>query len=349
MTVATAPARLERTGARILIIDDSAVARAALSRIVTQSGRFAAVTTASDARQALQAVERDLPDVILLDLELPHTSGIDALPRLIAAAPGAKVLIVSSSAAEGAAVTVRALALGAADTLVKPQAGVAAASFASALLAKLEALAAPVADVPRTPAPSVTLAPFDVIAIGASTGGIHALASLLGAVPLAVRQPILVTQHLPASFSDYFAAQLAVSARRPCEIAGDRVPVAAGRVLVAPGDAHLLVGPGGGRAPAARLSTAPAPTGNLPSVDPMLESLAAFYGPRLLAVVLSGMGRDGLIGARAVRAAGGTVIVQDRQSSVVWGMPGAVAREGLAAAVLPPAQLGSLIARGAAA
>ncbi|MBW6525852.1 response regulator [Sphingomonas sp. RHCKR7] len=337
---------------RVLIVDDSAVARAALGRYVEASGRFELAGAVGDASRALAFLATQRVDVILLDLEMPRQSGIDALPQLLVAGAGARVLIVSSAAAEGAEVTMRALALGAADTLVKPVAGAFASRFGDTLLARLDVLAGPAA-LPEparrviAPAPLVAAAPaFDAIAIGASTGGIHALASLLAAVPAAVTQPILVTQHLPPSFSPYFAAQVGVSAKRPSLIAQEHGRVRPGEVVIAPGDAHLVAHalPDGGAA--TRLSQAPAPTGNLPSVDPMFASLAAVYGPRLLAIVLSGMGRDGLEGARAVRDAGGTVLVQDRGSSVVWGMPGAVAKAGLAHGVMSPAELGATIAAG---
>lgn len=337
---------------RVLIVDDSAVARAALGRYVEGSGRFVLAGAVSDASRALAFLATTRVELILLDLEMPRQSGIDALPQLLVAGAGARVLIVSSAAAEGAEVTMRALALGAADTLVKPVAGAFASRFGETLLARLDVLAggAAAVDAPRrvatpmpAPAPAST---FDAIAIGASTGGIHALASLLAEVPLAVTQPIFVTQHLPPSFSPYFAAQVGVSARRPSLIARDHGRVRAGEVVIAPGDAHLLAYPLPDGGAGTRLSQAPAPTGNLPSVDPMFASLAAIHGPRLLAIVLSGMGRDGLEGARAVRDAGGTVLVQDRTTSVVWGMPGAVAKAGLASGVMSPAELGAAITAG---
>lgn len=339
------PTTGQRVLPRVLIVDDSAVARAAMSRFVTGSGRFALAGALPDAQRALTFLRKERVDLILLDLIMPHQSGIDALPALLQAGAGARVLVVSSSAAEGAEVTMRALALGAADTLVKPSIGAFAGRFGETLLARLDVLAAH--DETRvTPRRATVLAPppFDAIAIGASTGGIHALASLLEQVPAYVQQPIFVTQHLPPAFSPYFAAQVGVSARRRCAIAQERWPVRAGEVLIAPGDAHLLAGTLPGAGVHARLSQAPSPTGNLPSVDPMFASLAAVYGNRLLAIVLTGMGRDGLEGARAVRAAGGTIVVQDRDSSVVWGMPGAVAEAGLADAVLAPHEIGAMIA-----
>lgn len=333
---------------KVLIVDDSAVARAALSRFVAADPGFDVAGAVPDARRALEFLAREQVDVILLDLEMPQTSGIEALPQVIAAGRGARVLVVSSAAAEGAAVTIRALALGAADTLVKPSAGAFASRFGEILIQRLALLAKPgrPATAPRTAAvaPGVS---FDAIAIGASTGGIHALASLLREVPVTVRQPIFITQHLPPSFSPFFAEQVALSAKRRCDVAEDRGAVLHDRVLVAPGTAHLMAQRLPSGAVNVRLSQAPTATGNLPSVDPMFASLAQTYGSRLLAVVLSGMGRDGLDGARAVHAAGGTLVVQDQASSVVWGMPGAVATAGLAHAVMTPDAIGGMIAASA--
>lgn len=333
---------------RVLIVDDSAVARAALSRMIGGSGRFDVRGAVADAASALAHLQRERVDLIVLDLEMPHTSGIEALPLLLREGAGARILIVSSAAERGAAVTLQALALGAADTLVKPAGGL-VESFALELNARLALLGRPATAPGRPSAPLVSpaLAPFDVIAIGASTGGIHALASLLGAIPAGVTQPILITQHLPPSFSAVFADQIAVCARRPCRVAVEHGRIRAGEVVVAAGDAHLVAAAVGAGHAATRLSRAPTPSGNLPAVDPMFASLAAVYGPRVLAIVLSGMGRDGLEGARRVRENGGSVVVQDRESSVVWGMPGAVAGAGLAQAVLAPEQIGALIARSA--
>lgn len=338
-------ATISESPARILIVDDSAVARAALSRFISADEAFAVASAVPDADRALDYLSREQVDVILLDLEMPRTSGIDALPQLIAAGRGARVLVVSSTAAEGAAVTMRALALGAADTLVKPAAGAFASRFGDILLQRLTLLTRSnrVTQALRVPSASLGIT-FDAIAIGASTGGIHALASLLQAVPATVRQPIFITQHLPPSFSPFFAEQVALSARRRCDVAPDRATVAPDRILVAPGTAHLMAQRLPGGDVVTRLSQVRTATGNLPSVDPMFASLSEVYGSRLLAITLSGMGRDGLDGARAVHAAGGALVVQDQASSVVWGMPGAIAGAGLARAIMTPQGIGEMIA-----
>ncbi|MES2022014.1 MAG: chemotaxis protein CheB [Pseudomonadota bacterium] len=343
------PARIGDPRPLVLIVDDSAVARAVLARAVESDGRFLVAGAVSSAAVALEFVKHTRVDGIVLDLEMPGVSGLAALPGLIAAGQGAKVLIVSSAASEGAAATVEALALGAADTLVKPDIGEFAGRFSIALNEKLtrllttdDAQALPSRSGAGVGEPGVAPG-FDIVAIGASTGGIHALSLLLREIPKDFTVPILITQHLPESFMPYFAAQIAVLANRPCDVATDCMRIRPGRVIVAPGNAHIRVvstGDGG----AIRLTADPAKSGCMPSVDPMFESLAEVYGSRVLGVVLSGMGRDGSDGARSVQSHGGTVVVQDRESSVVWGMPGAIANTGGASAVLAPREIGRLIA-----
>lgn len=329
----------------MLIVDDSAVARAVLARLTVAGDRFVVAGAVPDVPQALAFLAQAPVDAILLDLELPGIDGLTALPDLLAAGGGAKVLVVSSKCAEGAAASVRALALGAADTLVKPGVTGFTARFAETLRERLARLTErrPAATLPPF-APAVSPGAFDVVAIGASTGGIHALSRLLPAIPPSFDRPIVITQHLPASFSPYFAAQVALLAGRPCDVATERMRLRPGRIVVAPGDAHVVGAVARGGSCVLRLSDAPAPGGHLPSVDPMFSSLADIHGPRLLAVVLSGMGRDGLSGASDVRRAGGVVLVQDEASSAVWGMPGAVAGAGLANAVMTPAAIGAWIA-----
>lgn len=355
MTVIAATHDAPMPPVRVLIVDDSVVARTVLGRLIDASDRFMAAGAVGTVAAALAFLARNRVDILLLDIAMPGVDGLTALPDLLAAGQGAKVVIVSSSASDGAAITVQALALGAADTLVKPDAAGLSGAFGRTLIERLSRLSdraparvnAVAAIEPATERPALpsTQDDFDLVAIGASTGGIHALGQLLRALPAAIRLPILVTQHLPASFMPYFAAQLAVLSGRPCDVGTDRLRIRPGRIVVAPGDAHLRSVSLGDGSAAVRLSTEPAGSGCLPSVDPMLASLAEIYGPRLLAVVLSGMGRDGAEGARRVRAAGGCVVVQDQASSVVWGMPGAVVAAGGADAILPPDAIGRLIAQ----
>ncbi|MDV3457014.1 chemotaxis-specific protein-glutamate methyltransferase CheB [Sphingomonas sp. HF-S4] len=333
--------------AQVLIVDDSVVARSVLGRMVDGTRRFRVAAALSDVRAALAYLEHHRVDIVLLDIDMPGIDGLTALPDVLAAGKGAKVLIVSSSADEGAAVTVQALALGAADTLVKPGIGTFGGRFAEVLEDRLSRLVDHhVEPMPYAPASfGVEHAPceFDIVAIGASTGGIHALSQLLRAIPASFQIPILVTQHLPISFMSYFAAQLAVLGGRPCEVATDRMRIRPGRIIVAPGDAHMRV-VRMSEGWAVRLSDEKSLSGCMPSVDPMFESIGEVFGKRALAVVLSGMGRDGAEGAKHLVAAGGRILVQDRESSVIWGMPGAVANAGHASAVLPPDEIGRLVA-----
>ncbi|MFL9842222.1 chemotaxis protein CheB [Sphingomonas sp. ST-64] len=327
---------------RVLIVDDSAVARAVLSRMIEGMARFEVAASVSNVAAAHMFLADQRADVILLDLEMPGVHGLTALPDLLAAGRGAKVLVVSSAAEKGAAAAVQALALGAADTLVKPGVGSFAGKFALTLEERLTRLTdQTVSPAPAAPGTTRVPAEFDIVAIGASTGGIHALSQMLRAIPASFETPILVTQHLPASFMSYFAAQLAVLAGRPCEVAEDHMRVRPGRMLVAPGHAHMrCVRMSDGVA--IRLTDDGSVSGCMPSVDPMLDSIAEVFGSRGLGVMLSGMGRDGAIGAKRLVDAGGGLIVQDRASSVVWGMPGAIA--GSAGAVLPPDEIGRMVA-----
>ena len=331
---------------RILIVDDSIVARAVLARILGEHADFEVVAQASSAAAAHDMLRVNEVDVILLDLEMPNVTGLEALPGLIARSDGARVLVVSSASAPGAAATISALRLGAADTLLKPAAGALGSRFGADLADRLRRLTA---SRPASGAPSLlrrasaTRVPLECVGIGASTGGVPALAALFAALPRDFTAPVLITQHLPAPFMPYFAAQLAEMAGRPARVATAGIQPMPGEILLAPGDAHLTVARSD-RVVRVRPVNGRAASGCLPSVDPMLASIGAVYGAGGLGIVLSGMGRDGAVGAKALVEAGGSVLVQDAPSSVVWGMPGAVADAGLAHAVLPPAEIARHVA-----
>lgn len=337
---------------RLMIVDDSIVARTVMSRILEANPAFEVVAAARNAGEALALLDDIRVDIILLDVEMPGLDGLTALPELIGRGRGAHVLVVSSAAGDGAAASVRALTLGASDTLLKPGAGSFAGRFAAQLVERLlrigharpevETIAPPSAMEAR-PAVALGAAPVTCLAIGASTGGLHALSDFFAELPADFAAPILVTQHLPSAFMPYFASQLAEIAGRRTRVAEDGMRLRPGELLIAPGEGHLgLVATGDGVR--VRIDRTPAPSGCLPSVDPMFEAVAALFGGGAAGVVLSGMGRDGLIGARAIAAAGGEILAQDSRTSVVWGMPGAVANAGLASAVLPPARLAQRIA-----
>ena len=336
---------------RVMIVDDSIVARSIFARML-EGREFEVVATAAHAESAIGQLATHKVDVILLDIQMPGIDGITALPRILAASQGARVLIVSSACDEGGAATVKALALGAADTLLKPGAGAFAGRFAETLTDRLlrighaprspEPAAAPAPPAAAEPAPH--RGPIECLAIGASTGGIHALSAFFGALPRDFDAPILVTQHLPAEFMPYFAAQLHDMTGRKAMVASDGARLCPGELLVAPGDGHLRLIRFRDSV-RVRIDRTPSVSGCLPSVDPMFASVAEMFGASAAAVVLSGMGRDGVIGAADIAAAGGEILAQDAGSSVVWGMPGAVATAGLASAVMPPERIAQRIGR----
>ena len=343
---------------RVMIVDDSIVARSVLQRMLDECPGFTVGGIARSADQALALLAETRVDIILLDVEMPGMDGLTALPAILTAGQGAHVVIVSSACADGAVATLHALALGASDTLLKPSAGDLGAGFSAQLAERLRRLGparrqAPVQDVPPPidiPVPTTRTDPIGCIAIGASTGGLLALAKLFDALDGYRDVPILVTQHLPAEFMPYFADQVAEMAGRPAMVAVAGQALVRGEILIAPGVAHLsLVRDPGDHRVRVHYDRAPAVSACLPSVDPMFDAMAAMYGAAGIGVVLSGMGRDGSIGARRLAAAGGEILVQDAASATVWGMPGTIARAGLADAVLTPAAIGRRITARAAA
>ena len=338
-----------------MIVDDSMVARAVLSRMIESDGGFEIAAVAGTAEAAIEALGHVRVDVILLDLEMPGAGGLKSIPGILKAARGAQVLIVSSLAEEGAEETVAALALGAADTLPKPGTGRFNGRFSEVLMGKLRALGradpgaapAPAAErsnaTPRLIGPDMAEGPLSLIAIGASTGGIHALAAMFEALPPRIHVPILVTQHLPAPFMPVLARQLTAASGRLATVAEDGMRLVPDQIVIAPGDAHLNVDTSRDRL-IVRLSKQKMNSGCVPSVDPMLASAGAVLGPGALGIILSGMGRDGSEGASRLVAAGGSIIAQDEASCAVWGMPRVVVDAGLACAILPPAKIARRIA-----
>lgn len=333
--------------ARVMIVDDSLTVRTVFSRMIQQETDMRIVATANTAESGLAELAKAAPHVMLLDLEMPGMGGLEALPRILAAAPETKVLVISSLTGDGAASTVKALSLGAADTMLKPRPGGFDDNYKSTLLGKIRALkggqsdAGTSSEAPR-PAAARSGKPPEVIAIGASTGGIHALNLFLQRVPQEFDLPILITQHLPASFIPVFAQQVESAAGRRAILADDGVAIERGVIYIAPGHGHMTVRRSGGRR-VLGLAYHPVKSGCLPSVDPMFESLSEAYDGHAAGVLLSGMGRDGTDGAHAILNSGGTVYAQNAESCAVWGMPRTIAEQGLAAAVLPPAELADLI------
>ena len=336
---------------RLMIIDDSLVARTALRRMLEAAGDMEVVVAVNTAESALEALRGQRVDVILLDLDMPGMGGLEALPRIIERARGARILVVSALTLAGAEATLAALSLGAADTLPKPEGRGFHGDYREILLGKIRGLGRVAADAPdpAPPPPKRVLAGRRwssmqpaVLAIGASTGGVHALANLFAGLPRKLGIPIVVTQHLPAAFMPHFARQLTAASGFETALAEDGIPVEPDKILIAPGDGHLAFRKQAGRL-VVQIDRRPASSGCMPSLDPMFASLAEELGDRVLGVVLTGMGRDGAQGAARVAAAGGSIIAQDEASSAVWGMPRAVVEAGLACAVLPPHEIADLI------
>lgn len=335
-----------------MIVDDSTVARAVLSRMVAAHDDFEIVALAGSAREALDALKTVRADVILLDVEMPGGSGLEALPEIVRLGKGARVLIVSSMAEDGAETTVRALALGAADTLPKPGIGNFAGRFSLILADRLRRigradrdpdLAAAPGEGPAVRLRDMVGGPLGCVALAASTGGLPALFEFLRPLPKRIGVPILLTQHLPPIFMSHFARQLTAASGRKARVVDNGDLVEDDIIHVAPGDAHLCIEPSKDGMQV-RLDSRRVASGCRPSADPMLASVADAYGPAAVGVMLSGMGRDGLVGSRRLVERGGAMLAQDRRSAAVWGMPRAVAEAGLASAVLSPAELARRVA-----
>lgn len=335
-----------------MIVDDSMVARAVLSRMVESDDSFEIAAVAGTAEDALDALRSVQVDTIILDLEMPGAGGLKMIPEILKSAGGARVMIVSSLADEGKEHTIAALALGAVDAMPKPGTGRFNGRFAEVMLSKLKAIGF-ADDQPPLPEPiklqgspslrAMPTDPIQVLAIGASTGGIHALAGLFQSLPPRIGVPILVTQHLPTPFMSVFARQLGIAARREALVAEDGMKLLPDRIIVAPGDAHLTVEPLG-KDHVVKLAHGTVRSGCLPSVDPMFASCGAAFGSSAVGVILTGMGRDGVEGAGRLVACGGSVLAQDEASCAVWGMPRAVIEAGLACAVMTPEKMGRRIA-----
>lgn len=341
---------------RVLVVDDSALIRKLVTASLAQDPAIEVVGTAADGVEAVAKVRQLDPDAVTLDIEMPVLDGLGALREIRTTHPRLPVIMFSTLTERGATTTLEALSLGASDYVTKPSnTGSVAQSIANVrdqLVPKIKALAgarrlaALGAGVPRASSLGASAAPVvpgprpvragrpELLVIGCSTGGPDALSRVLAELPADVGVPVLVVQHMPPLFTTMFAARL--DRESPLEVreAVDGDQLVPGRVLLAPGDFHLRVRRTAG---SARVHLDQGEQVNFcrPAVDPLFESAVATYGGAVLALVLTGMGADGLAGCRAVRAAGGEVVVQDEATSVVWGMPGAVATAGLADRVLP--------------
>ena len=349
----------------VMVVDDSAIVRGLITRTLKSDSRIDVVASCSNGEMAVAQAARRTLDVIILDIEMPVMDGLTALPKLQQANPGARIVMASTLTQRNAAISLRAMALGAADYIAKPTTERLNASedFHRDLIRKVIALGQ--TKRPR-PSPDVSSRPPAkahhavrggvmrqprIIAIGSSTGGPQALLTLLPALPAAVTCPIVIAQHMPATFTTVLAQHIEKASGRPCTEAADGMEIRPGRIYLAPGDYHFEV-MRAGTGFAARLSQTPPQNFCRPSVDPLFHSVAQLFGAESCAVMLTGMGADGCGGAKAIAAAGAPVIAQDEATSVVWGMPGAVAQAGICSAILPlpriAGHLASLFERAAA-
>jgi two-component system chemotaxis response regulator CheB len=367
---------------RVMIVDDAIVVRGLLVRWIGAEAGLQVVASLRSGREAIEQMERTNPDVVILDVDMPDIDGITALPRLFEKKHDLVVIMSSTLTRRNAEVSLRALSLGAADYIPKPETTreiTASAAFRRDLIEKIRALGTrrkqrlrsaralpwavrsvrPAGEPPASSAglrhvASPDTAPADQVAftlrpssstpprvllIGSSTGGPQALGAIVGRIGGIIDQaPVLITQHMPPTFTTILAEILERAGGRPVHEAIDGEPLRAGTIYIAPGGRHLRVVRRDGL-PSAVLDDGPQVNFCKPAVDPMFSSAAEAWGGGILALVLTGMGSDGTRGAADIVAAGGSVIAQDEDTSVVWGMPGSVAKAGLCSAVLPIDQI----------
>jgi two-component system chemotaxis response regulator CheB len=375
----TRPAPVIRKPIRVMVVDDAIVVRRQLTHWIGDEKDMIVAACLRTGREAVEQLEACNPDVVVLDVEMPELDGISALPQLLKKKRDLVVIMASTLTRRSAEISLRALSLGAADYVPKPEVALDAdssASFRRELLDKIRSLGRrgslllrqrrPTIEIklppqrPSVPAgesPTLTLRPFAVsrpraLLIGSSTGGPQALTSLIGQIGSTMeRAPILITQHMPPTFTTVLAEHLTRISGRPVREAEHEEPIAAGGIYVAPGGRHMRV-VRDATGPVIALGDDPPINFCRPSIDPLLSSAAQVWGAGSLALILTGMGSDGASGAAEIAAAGGSVIAQDEETSVVWGMPRAVALAGLCSAVLPlwqiPAEVNRLFGGGRA-
>ncbi|MGB9365275.1 MAG: chemotaxis response regulator protein-glutamate methylesterase [Xanthobacteraceae bacterium] len=366
---------------RVMIVDDAVVVRGLVSRWIDEEPGLKIVASLRNGREAVDQLTRHNPDVVLLDIDMPDLDGLEALPLLLEKKRDLVVIMSSTLTRRNAEVSLKALALGAADYIPKPATNrevTTSATFRRELIEKVRQLglrkkrdaANARARAPGgTPAPrsklglvdtrgiagvghssdftlrAFALTPPRFLLIGASTGGPQALTTLVAQLtPVIERAPVLITQHMPPTFTTILAEHLSRAANCPAREAQDGEPITPGRIYLAPGGRHMTVDKKDRRAVIA-LDDGPLVNFCRPAVDPMFTSAAKVWGAGILALVLTGMGTDGTHGAQDVIAASGSVIAQDEASSVVWGMPGSAANAGVCSAVLPLDEIGAKVVR----
>lgn len=340
---------------RVLIVDDAVMVRSRLSKILSADAEIEVVGVAATGQIALAKVAQLNPDVVILDVEMPDLDGLQILSRIRQADPHLPVIMFSAMTTTGATATLDALTLGASDYVTKPsQLGSVdnvTQYLHDTLIPKIKALSkkavqqdnrslptVPAATAPIIPRPRPPQAMVDMVAIGVSTGGPNALATLLSDLPPNFPVPIAIVQHMPPMFTKLLAERLSTKCPLPVQEAIADTTLRPGTIWIAPGDHHLRVKRVNSSVQL-MIDQTPPQNSCRPSVDVLFESVAQVYGDRALGVILTGMGQDGLRGCQSIRACNGQILAQDEESSVVWGMPGFVVNAGLADAVLPLDQL----------
>jgi two-component system, chemotaxis family, protein-glutamate methylesterase/glutaminase len=341
----------------VLVVDDSVVVRRLVTTALSSDPEIEVVGTASSGRLCLDKIGQLNPDLVTLDIEMPDMDGLETLKELRRRHPKLPVVMFSSLTERGAAITLDALTFGANDYVCKPtkvsSPDEAMANVRDQLIPKIKALttgrsglatraaAAPVTVRPRVVVPRSGIeptGPVDIIAIGASTGGPDAIASILSKLPADFPIPIVIVQHMPPLFTRLFAQRLHSASQVTVREAKTGDVIVPGTVLIAPGDFHLSLKRDGLTVRAVTHQEGPE-NWVRPAVDVLFRSIAEVYGERALGVVLTGMGQDGIRGVEKMSEAGAQIVVQDEATSVVWGMPGVVANAGLAHRILPLADV----------
>lgn len=334
---------------RVLVVDDSMVIRTLVSSWIVAEPGFELAGVAADGADAVRVLGGVDADVCILDLEMPGMGGIEAIPRLLRLRPDLKILIASRMVQRGPEAGLKAIAAGAADFLAKPSTNDVGGTdaFRREILARARTLALASHAPPRAATPpgrprllhrSGAIGAPELVVVAASTGGPPALTDLLKGLHGDLSQPMLIVQHMPTAFIELLATQLTKASAIPVSVARDGEALQPGRAWLAPGDSHLRVERREGRLHAS-LDQSPPENFCRPAADVLFRSAAQACGARTVAVVLTGMGRDGLAGASAISSAGGVILAQDEDSSVVWGMPGAVVGSGLVSVVGPVGRL----------
>lgn len=349
----------------VMLVDDSAVIRGALTRIIENKRHMKVVKSVSDGSHAINAAKAAQPHIVILDIEMPVMDGLTALPKIIEASPNSKVIMFSSLTEKGATVTMEAMRLGAVECLVKPSSAQdvgEGSPFQRQLLSLIEGLVPPQtrrernkpAETDGAPKKSLISAPFElhndtfsykgkpsIIAIGSSTGGPQALFNVLKHCS-GFNVPIVITQHMPATFTKILAEHIQQQTGIKTQEGQTGMQVEAGQIYIAPGGFHMLFEMIDSTL-TIRLDDGPQVNFCKPAADPMFDSIVDIYGQKVLGVILTGMGHDGREGSKRLVKEKGRLITQDEKTSIVWGMPGAVAQEGICSAVLPLDKIGPWI------